>query len=191
MELVLWHQVNWICRPFIFFFFFLHGSCGKTFMCGWRQLPTASPQQKPGSGETHRRGVVLPTAEPVSAEPTDRPQLGWKCVKAVRGVCCTVFCQDRVRWLNGAELQRGVLIGGKWQDAQSQQQIIYLTHVEKLLEGLTLQVFSESQEFPDTQAKASHLAVTCPRPCGHSVTVITPTGIWKLLKNHKGKLQCR
>lgn len=30
-----------------------------------------------------------------------------------RGVCCTVFCQDRVRWLNGAELQRGVLIGGK------------------------------------------------------------------------------
>lgn len=82
-------------------------------MCGWRLLPTASPQQKPGSGETHRRGVVLPTAEPVSAEPTDRPQLGWKCVKAVRGVCCTVFCQDRVRWLNGAELQRGVLIGGK------------------------------------------------------------------------------
>lgn len=141
MELVLWHQINWICSPF-FFFLFSHGSCGKIFMCGWRQLPTASPQQKPGSGEAHRWGVVLPTAEPVSAEPTDRPQLGWKCVKAVRGVCISVFRQDRVGWLNGAELQRGVLIGGKWQDAQSQQQIIYLTHVQKLLGGLMLHILS-------------------------------------------------
>lgn len=86
-----------------------------------------------------------PVAEPASAEPTDRPQLGWRCVRAVGGVRRTVFCQDRVRWAERCrtELRGGVLIGGKWQDAQSQQQIICLTHVEKLLEGLiTLQVFS-------------------------------------------------
>lgn len=95
------------------FLFFGYGSSGKTVMCGGRQLPTASPQQKPASSETPRRGVVLPTAEPASAGPTDRPQLGWKRARAVRGACCAVFRQDRVCWLNGAELQGGVLIGGK------------------------------------------------------------------------------
>lgn len=48
---------------------------------------------------------------------------------------------------------KGVLIGGKWHDARSQQRIIYLTHVEKAYFG------NPEGSLPCTEAKLSHLDV--------------------------------
>lgn len=94
------------------------------------------------------------------AAQTEWSQAGWKCVKMVRGVWCGLF------W-SGSGLTagwrcwgaRGVLIGGKWHDAQSQQRIIYLTHLQKLLKRLMHQAIWKSLESPSTEAKLSHLVL--------------------------------
>lgn len=51
----------------------------------------------------------------------------------------------------------GVLIGGKWHDAQSQQRIIYLAHLWKLLKRLMHRAFWKPRGSPSTEAKLSHL----------------------------------